>query len=738
MKKKVTRQMGFRFGIAALICLGAIAVFSTLVLWMYQRMSLAKEKTPDEQAVVLIEKIDNILIKGNTLADLEAIRTSYERLSEEAQRQVTDARYQKVLEAITVDEALRESGNQLVVEDKSQNGFDMDFSSADGAMLKNCGGRIAFEGKADVTGENADDMFSRLINGTNSFTIEAEINANGWGYSDADYNMIVSKGDNCAAFRVSGQNLYFFIKNTDGDWVGVMRNLSEAQMNSWLHVAAIYNGNDISVYLEGSRLKTSKNAGVVAASEYPFGIGYCPETQRISTVSIRKLRVYSQALTKEELDEAAYSPEDKNVVLWYDFDEYISPKLDTGAEGLRVFTDSMEVPKGGMKKVQAEPMPYYAQGDLIYHIDREEVAAVSADGTVTGIKDGTAVVTVEMDGTDYRAEIPVTVGDSTSKLYILLEWLRNRIVLIDAAAVTAALLMILFIQRRQLISYLSELSGAVSLIGENEDEVELSPILKEMQDTIRGVEESFRQKDSRAREAEKRKNDLVVYLAHDLKTPIASMIGYLTLLRDEKQITPELHQHYVEVIMNNAERLDDLINEFFDITRFNITQITLAYREINLTLLLEQMAAEFRPMLAERGLTCILDVPKNVRLRCDGEKLERVFDNLLRNAISYSFPDTEIHIHVKAEDDVVLNFINHGETIPKEKLGRIFEQFYRMDSSRASNTGGSGLGLAIAKQIVELHHGEIRAESRDDTICFTVRIPFSENGEEKCGENDSV
>lgn len=738
MKKKVTRQMGFRFGIAALICVGVIAVFSALVLWMYQRMSIAADKTLDDQAVVLIEKIDDILIKGNTLSDLEAIRTSYERLSEEAQRQVTDARYQKVLEAITVDEALRESGNQLVVEDKSQNGFDMDFASAEGALLKNCGGRIAFEGKADVAGENAEETFNRLINGTGNFTIEAEINPNGWGYTDADYNMIVSKGDNSAAFRISGQNLYFFIKNTDGDWMGVMRKLSEEQMDSWIHVAAIYDGNNISVYLEGSRLKVCENVGAVAASEYPFGIGYCPETQRISTVSIRSLRVYAQALTKEELDEGVYSPEDKNVVLWYDFDEYSSSKLDTEPTGMRVFTDSVEVLAGDTAKIQAEPTPYYAQGDLVYHIDREEVAAVSADGTVTGIKDGTAVVTVKMDGTDYSAEIPVTVGDTTPKLYILLEWLRDRIVLIDVTAAVAALIIILFIQRRQLISYLSELSGAVSLIGENAKEVGLPPILKEMQDTIRGVEESFWQKEHRAREAEKRKNDLVVYLAHDLKTPIASMIGYLTLLRDEEQITPELHQHYVEIIMNNAERLDDLINEFFDITRFNITQITLAYREINLTFLLEQMSAEFRPMLAEKGLTCILDVPKDVRLRCDGDKLERVFDNLLRNAISYSFPDTEIRIRVATGDDVVLYFTNYGETIPQEKLGRIFEQFYRMDSSRASNTGGSGLGLAIAKQIVELHHGEIKAESRNNMICFTVRIPFSENIGEKYRENDGV
>ena len=171
--------------------------------------------------------------------------------------------------------------------------------------------------------------------------------------------------------------------------------------------------------------------------------------------------------------------------------------------------------------------------------------------------------------------------------------------------------------------------------------------------------------------------------------------------------------------------MEDLINEFFEITRFNLSEITLQYTEINLTLLLEQLTFEFQPMLQEKGLQCSLDVPENLFLRCDADKIQRVFDNLLRNAIIYSFLDTTITITAElAGEEVTIRFENHGNTISREKLSLIFEQFYRLDVER-STSGGTGLGLAIAKQIVELHKGRIFAESEQEIIRFTVILPVS-------------
>lgn len=204
------------------------------------------------------------------------------------------------------------------------------------------------------------------------------------------------------------------------------------------------------------------------------------------------------------------------------------------------------------------------------------------------------------------------------------------------------------------------------------------------------------------------------------------MIGYLTLLRDEPQISEELRQKYLSISLEKAERLEELINEFFEITRFNLQNLTLSYEKVNLTRLLEQLTYEFKPIFAEKNLNYFLEIEPDTMIRCDINKMQRVLDNLLRNAVNYSFENTTIHIlAVQNTDSMHIKFINQGPTIPQEKLERIFEQFYRLDTARSSKSGGAGLGLAIAKEIVELHHGRITAKSSDEIIEFHVMIPIS-------------
>lgn len=231
-----------------------------------------------------------------------------------------------------------------------------------------------------------------------------------------------------------------------------------------------------------------------------------------------------------------------------------------------------------------------------------------------------------------------------------------------------------------------------------------------------------------ADEAEQRKNDLVVYLAHDLKTPLTSVIGYLELLQTEPELPEKIRSRYTAVAAEKAGRLEELINEFFEITRYNLTSITLEKSEINLTRMLEQIIFEFQPVLRERELVCNLDAPKDYPFVCDAGRLMRVFDNLLRNAVNYSFPATTIRIQMRPErGGVRLSFENEGNTIPPEKLNRIFEQFFRLDDARSTKNGGSGIGLAIAKEIVSLHGGWIRAYSENERIRFDVFLP--ETGE---------
>ena len=209
-----------------------------------------------------------------------------------------------------------------------------------------------------------------------------------------------------------------------------------------------------------------------------------------------------------------------------------------------------------------------------------------------------------------------------------------------------------------------------------------------------------------------------------MKTPLASVIGYLNLLRDERELSAELEEKYLSISLEKAERLEELINEFFEIARFNLSNIPLQYGTISLNRLLEQLVFEFKPMLQEKGLDCSIRMEEEIKLSCDADKMQRVFDNLLRNAVFYSFENTTVHIVARRENDRVrIQFINHGQTIPEEKLNRIFEQFYRLDASRGTNRGGAGLGLAIAKEIIELHKGSITAESEKEQIRFEVSLP---------------
>ena len=305
--------------------------------------------------------------------------------------------------------------------------------------------------------------------------------------------------------------------------------------------------------------------------------------------------------------------------------------------------------------------------------------------------------------------------------------IRGNLELFVMVAIFIVFLVVLRLYLRSFTKYFEEINrGMDALIQESSEEVVLSPELEITERKINDIKTALEKRKVTAEIAEKRKNDLIVYLAHDLKTPLTSVIGYLTLLRDENQISEELREKYLSISLEKAERLEDLINEFFDITRFNLSNVSLEYSRVNLTRLLEQLTYEFKPMLLDKNLKCELEISPDTIIKCDANKMQRVFDNLLRNAVNYSFEDSTIHIVVtQNEQNINIRFTNCGNTIPKEKLNSIFEQFYRLDTARSSKSGGAGLGLAIAKEIVELHNGMITARSENEIIEFEVEIPVS-------------
>ena len=280
---------------------------------------------------------------------------------------------------------------------------------------------------------------------------------------------------------------------------------------------------------------------------------------------------------------------------------------------------------------------------------------------------------------------------------------------------------------RWVTGYFREVNqGIESLLSDDEKQIQLSPEMLPFERKLNSVKQTLAERKMETALAEQRKDELVMYLAHDIRTPLTSVIGYLNLLEEDPNMPPEQRAARVHMVLEKAYRLETMVNEFFEITKYKSQKITLSKETIDLYYMLVQLSDELSPVLAPRGNTVTLHLDENLTIEADPEKLARVFNNILKNAASYSFPHTEIVISAeKLEHEVIIRFQNSGEDIPNEALASLFNKFYRVDQSRSSDTGGTGLGLAIAKEIVTLHGGAISASSKNHMVTFTVSLPLS-------------
>lgn len=290
-----------------------------------------------------------------------------------------------------------------------------------------------------------------------------------------------------------------------------------------------------------------------------------------------------------------------------------------------------------------------------------------------------------------------------------------------------------YVALSKMTKYLDQVGdGIENIISESTEPIHLITELKPIEIRLNEIKAILKRQELEAIEGEKKKNDLVLFLAHDLKTPLTSVVAYLTMLEAHPDMPEEERVKYTHISLEKAIRLGELINEFFDITKFNLQDIELEPVEVNLSMMLEQIADELYAVLQEKSLTCEVDTEDNLDIYGDPDKLARVFDNILRNAIAYCYTGTKIQIEAhKKKNDIEIIFSNQGKRIPGTKLQTIFEKFYRLDDSRSSETGGAGLGLAIAKEIVELHGGRIMAKSDDEKTQFIVLLPSRNNQEDK-------
>ena len=272
-------------------------------------------------------------------------------------------------------------------------------------------------------------------------------------------------------------------------------------------------------------------------------------------------------------------------------------------------------------------------------------------------------------------------------------------------------------------SLIKNLATAINELYDKEvDFIELPVELEELQQKLNNLKKESEKNEKMARETEQRKKDLIVYLAHDLKTPLTSTIGYLSLLDEVNDMPKQQREKYIKTALAKANKLEDLINELFDIARFNSETIVINKENLDLNMMIDQLIDEFYPILEENNKKIEIKCKDKLKILGDSDKIARVLSNLIKNAIYYS-KDNKITIETfKESNNAIIEIINKG-ALPQDKLEKIFEKFYRADFSRNSKTGGSGLGLAIAKEIVELHNGEIFAESTNGYTKFIVKLP---------------
>ncbi|GAA0742729.1 HAMP domain-containing sensor histidine kinase [Clostridium oceanicum] len=275
-------------------------------------------------------------------------------------------------------------------------------------------------------------------------------------------------------------------------------------------------------------------------------------------------------------------------------------------------------------------------------------------------------------------------------------------------------------ERKRIINQLEE---RISLLikGEVPEKVEELKIIDAQVNKI--IQESKLRKQEIGIEMGK-KNDLVTYLAHDLKTPLTSIIGYLTIL-DESEVPENIHKDYIKKLLKKSYRLEDLTNQFFDITRFNLQEIPLNKTLLDGNFFLEQLTEELYPLLKKKNLKVDVSLPSDMKFYVDGSLFARVLNNLLKNAIAYSCDDSIIKIKGEIGKSNIKLFVeNDGDLIDEQELKLIFEKFYRRDKSR-NQSSGAGLGLAIARKIVERHGGFLQAQSTNGHTIFIISLPKS-------------
>lgn len=312
-------------------------------------------------------------------------------------------------------------------------------------------------------------------------------------------------------------------------------------------------------------------------------------------------------------------------------------------------------------------------------------------------------------------------------LLFLLSYFREFVFFVFYS-LTVVLYLFLFYQyerKQYLLYYLKKITNDVQVFGERKmDDFSVPPEFKALSMGINSIIEETEAAIKEVKRVEQLKNELVTNVAHDLRSPLTSIIGYLELINNDQYRDEVELRHFVQVIHDKAISLHSLINDIFEYTYVQNQQINLKKQPIHLEEMLNQLAVQSKMQVEEAGMEWrFISHAKTPIVLGDGEKLVRVFENLIQNAIRYGHEGKYLDIMLSdTEESVVIEISNYGQAIPIADLPHIFERFYRVEKSRSHFTGGSGLGLAIAKSIVDLHQGHIEVKSTVGRTVFIVTL----------------
>lgn len=307
------------------------------------------------------------------------------------------------------------------------------------------------------------------------------------------------------------------------------------------------------------------------------------------------------------------------------------------------------------------------------------------------------------------------------------------LVIIVASMSLFIIYFLLFIRR--IIRDMSYISDSITHIatGDMTERIEIGrqDELGDIAMRVNGMQEQLHELMDSEREALQTNKDLITCVAHDLRTPVTSIMGYLELAMDTEHHRVEERQKYASIALKKAERLEGLIQDLFNYTKLMSGEITLHREKINLVQLVEQMIEEFYPIFQDHGLECTFQSNvTSVVMDMDGELVARAIQNLLSNASKYGRDGKQIHVTIEElNQEIQISVTNFGQVIPEESLSHVFDKFYRVEESRSTSTGGTGLGLNIAYEIIHLHGGTIQVSSSIQGTQFTIALPLEQEAE---------